>query len=227
MERSSIVGAGWIALSLACAAWAGEGPALKPVTSVELTDPAGDVYAANGPGNDRDVVKVLFGSDGSSITLSATTNEDEHGTMASAVLHLFLDTDNNGQTGGVAPDWEAKPPKRGYEFDATLSMCMAWDKDIGACSGGPADAPKATPHPRILLEKFTGAAGAKFDFDSREQVIHGYGPAGPPFKGRIVQGKIPYDSLGVKSGQVVRITARESTVYGDTGYFPDVLLALK
>ena len=48
-----------------------------------------------------------------------------------------------------------------------------------------------------------------------------------PFTGRVLTGKIPYDKLGVKAGQVIRVSAREAAVAGEESFFPDVLLTLK
>ena len=118
MKNASMVGAGILALVVVGQGSADPVPPLKPVPSVEFTDPVGDVkpkYGSdNGPGNDRDVVKASVGSDGSSILVSATISEDEHGTMAAAVLDMYIDTDNNAATGGKAY-WgrDAKPPKAG------------------------------------------------------------------------------------------------------------------
>lgn len=228
MKSVGIVGVGLVVLVVAGPAWAGPVPALKAVPFVEFTDPAGDVQDQNGPGNDRDVVKARIESDGSSILVSATLNEDEHGTMASAVLDLYLDTDNKPETGGAAY-WgrDAKPPKRGFEYLGKLSVCTAYGPSIAACAGGGGDQPPKSRHARILLDKFKGAPGADLDMMSSETLISGFGAAENPLTGRVLQGKIPYDKLGLKSGQVIRISTREGAVAGEEGFFPDALLALK
>jgi hypothetical protein len=195
---------------------------------VDLTDPAGDVMHINGPGNDRDVVKLSLGSDGTSLLVTATLSEDEHGDIASPVVELYIDSDKDARTGGTAR-WgsDAKPPKQGYEYRGRLSICMAYNENIGACAGGAAVPPKSR-HQRVELDKFKGEAGKEFGFDTTSTVISGTGgPAGAPFTGRVLQGKIPYTALGAKSGQVLRITPRESAVGGAESFFPDVMLALK
>ena len=49
-----------------------------------------------------------------------------------------------------------------------------------------------------------------------------------PAKGKVYTGKIAYTSLGVKSGQTIRIIARELTDRGEQqGMFPEALLTLK
>jgi hypothetical protein len=214
---------------LLLAAGAAATPAGKPVPSAEFTDPAGDVMKINGPGDDRDVVKLTLGSDGTHILVSATLAEEEHGSVASSVVELYIDADNDRKTGGAARHGEdATPPKQGYEYRAQLSVCMAWNENIGACAGG-ATVPPRSRHARVVLDQYTGAPGKIIDMMSSTTLISGMGPAGPPFSGRVLDGKIPYASLGAKPGQVVRISAWEagSTMGSNTNFFPDVLLALK
>ena len=228
MKTVSIVGFGLVVLVVGGPAWAAPAPALKAVPLVEFTDPAGDVRPTNGPGNDRDVVKARIEGDGSSILVSATLAEDEHGDSASSVLELYLDTDNNSQTGGSAY-WgrDSTPPKRGFEYLAKLAVCTAYNENIGACAGGAAGTPPKSRHARIILLKFKGAPGADLDMMSSDELISGFGRAENPLTGRVLQGKIPYDKLGAKPGQVIRIVTREAAVAGDESFFRDVLLSLK
>src|SRR5215510_10678815 len=102
----------WMAGALLFAGATPAAPAGKPVPAVEFTDPAGDVMKMNGPGNDRDLVNLKLGSDGTAIIVSATLSEDEHGDVASSVVELYIDADNDAKTGGAARFGEdAKPPK--------------------------------------------------------------------------------------------------------------------
>jgi hypothetical protein len=198
------------------------------VPSVDLTDPAGDVIKINGPGNDRDVVKLSLDSDGTSVRVSATLSEDEHGDMAASVVDLYIDTDGNAKTGGAAR-WgeDATPPRQGYEYRGRLSVCMAWNENIGSCAGGPPVPPKSR-HDRLELDKFKGTTGQDIGFDTADTVVNVTGrPAGAPLKGRVLMGAIPYSALGARSGQVLRISARETSGNGAAGFFPDVMLALK
>jgi len=202
------------------------GPAA--VSSVDLSDPAGDVIGINGPGNDRDVVKLSLASDGTSVRVSATLAADEHGDIAASVVDLYIDTDGNAKTGGAAR-WgeDATPPRKGYEYRGRLSVCMAWNENIGACAGGPPVPPKSR-HDRLELDKFKGAAGQNIGFDTSDTVVSVTGgPAGAPLRGRVLTGVIPYTALGARSGQVLRISARETSGNGAAGFFPDVLLALR
>jgi hypothetical protein len=105
-------------------------------------------------------------------------------------------------------------------------MCFAYNENVGACAGGP-DQPPRSRHVRIVLDKFKGTAGADLDMMNSTPLISGFDAATDPFKGRVLQGKIPYAQLGLKSGQTVRISARKGEVAGEEGFLPDFLLALK
>jgi hypothetical protein len=227
MKKASILGLAVCALTVAASASAAPVAVLKPVPSYEYSNPAGDPNPKYGSPIGRNVVKASVSSDGSNILLSATLKEDEHGNSAGPVLDLYLDTDGSAATGGKAY-WgkDAKPPKAGYEYRAQLSVCLAYDGDIGACAGGPPQPPKSR-HARIILDKFKGAAGADLDMMNSESLISGFGPANDPFTGRVLQGKIPYAKLGLKPGQAVRISARKGDVAGEESFLPDFVLALK
>jgi hypothetical protein len=227
MRNMSIVGLGLVALGVAGPAAAAPAAGAKAVPFVEFTDAGGSPPSINGPGNDRHVVKARLESDGSNILVSATLSEDEHGTIAGHVLDMYLDTDGNPQTGGAA-HWgqQLTPPKRGYEYRAQLSVCLAWNENIGACAGGAASPPKSR-HARIVLDRFKGEAGAVLDMMSSDSLISGFGPAGDPLTGRVLQGKIPYAKLGVKPGQAIRVSTQGAGVSRDEGFFPDAVLALK
>ena len=227
MKKASIIGVGLCALVVAGSAAAAPVPALKPVPSYEYNNPAGDPNPKYGDPIDRNVVKASITSDGSNILVSATLKEDEHGNAAGAALDLYFDTDGNAATGGKAY-WgkDAKPPKAGYEYRAQLSVCLAYNENVGACAGGAPQPPKSR-HVRIVLDKFKGAPGADLDGMNSESVISGFTPANDPFTGRVLQGKIPYAKLGLKPGQAVRISARKGAVAGEGSFLPDFLLALK
>jgi hypothetical protein len=225
MNKAAIVGVGLCAM--VGSASAASAPPLKPVPSYEYSNPAGDPNPKYGSPIERNVVKASIGSDGSNILVSATLKQDEHGDSAGAVLDLYIDTDGDAATGGKAY-WgkDAKPPKAGYEYRAQLSVCMAYNENVGACAGG-ATVPPKSRHARIVLDKFKGAPGAELDDMNSESLISGFGPATDPFAGRVLQGKIPYAKLGLKPGQTVRISARRGDVTGEESFLPDFLLALK
>jgi hypothetical protein len=43
----------------------------------------------------------------------------------------------------------------------------------------------------------------------------------------VLHGTVPYSALGVRPGQVIRISALETSGNGAAGFFPDVLLTLE
>jgi hypothetical protein len=201
----------------------------QPVASVDLADPAGDVLKFNGPGNDRDVVKLSLASDGTNLSVSATLAEDEHGTTPTSVVTLYIDSDRDAKTGGKAL-WgaDATPPRQGYEFRGRLAVCMAWNENIGSCEGGSTVAAKSR-YVGFELDKFKGSPEQEVDFERSDTVVKvaGRPPVGAPLTGRVLHGTVPYSALGVRSGQVVRISALETSGNGAAGFFPDVLLTLK
>jgi hypothetical protein len=75
-----------------------------PVTAthtVELADPAGDVgqiMTSDGNFPGLDVVKLAMRSDGKQITFTATLKEPP-GSVASDVVKVYIDTDNDAKTG--------------------------------------------------------------------------------------------------------------------------------
>src|SRR6185295_7345560 len=154
MKKTAILGAGLCAWVVTVPAAAAPVPALTPVPAYDYNNPAGDPNPKYGSPIGRNVVKANISSDGTNIVLSATLKEDEHGDTAGAVLDVYLDTDGNPATGGRAY-WgkDAKPPRVGYEYRAQLSVCMAYNENIGACAGGPPVPPKSR-HARIVLDKF-------------------------------------------------------------------------
>ena len=200
------------------------GPAHAQKASAELTDPPGDVNEANnGPENARDVVKLSFGSDGTSLTIAATLAKDEKSTMAGGVVRFYVDTDRQAATGGKTRYGQA-----GFELEGELSVCHGDAGAIESCAGGgDGKAPKAR-YGRAGLEQFTGKAGQEIQkYTTTRTVSSGMGfPSGPPLAGRVVTAAIPYADLGVKPGQVVRVLAFEVDA-NDDGAFPEVLLALK
>jgi hypothetical protein len=180
MKKASAVGVGLCAMIVAGPASAAPIPALKPVPSYEYSNPAGDPNPKYGSPIGRNVVKASIASDGSNILVNATLKEDEHGEKAGPVLDLYIDTDGDAATGGKAY-WgkDAKPPKAGYEYRAQLSVCLAYDENVGACAGGPPVPPKSR-HARIVLDKFKGTAGADLDGMNSDSLINGFGPPAIP-----------------------------------------------
>lgn len=206
---------------LAGTAWA-EAP--KAATKIEWNDPAGDIYPGNGEENARDVVKLNLASDGTAILVTATLAKDEESTVAGDAVLLYFDTDDKAAT-GAKTDFD----QPGFEFTGRLSVCLSYDgAQIAACAGGVPDQAPKTRHARAVVEKFTGKAGDSMrPYDNLATVLDGFGPATTPLKGRVLEIKIPYSTLGVKPGQKVRILVREGDQFSAEGFFPETRLTLQ
>ncbi len=200
----------------------------KAVGSVELADAAGDAAPitstdAEYPG--FDVVKLALASDGKTLAIVATL-KDAPGVFASSAVELYIDTDNNPQTGVDLGYIKA----RGFEYTAELQACADYTDGASACTGGSSKAKVKRHWAAINLERYKGSD--KYD---KETVVDSMGFPGSkasaqtPIAGTVVQGTIDYADLKVKSGQTIRILAKESCGYraADDGLFPEIVLTLK
>lgn len=213
-----------IGMGLALVAGTAWAEAPKAATKIEWSDPAGDIYPGNGEENARDVVKLSLASDGSAILVTATLAKDEQSSVAGDAVLLYFDTDDKAAT-GAKTDFD----QPGFEYTGRLSVCLSYDgAQIAACAGGVSDQVPKTRHARAVVEKFTGKAGDSMrPYDNLATVLDGFGPATTPHKGRVLEIKIPYSTLGVKPGQKVRILVRESDQFSAEGFFPETRLTLQ
>lgn len=199
----------------------------KAAGSVELADAAGDatpITSTDGEYPGFDVVKLALTSDGKSLTIVATL-KDAPGVFASSAIELFLDTDNNPQTGVDLGSIKA----RGFEYTADLQACADYTDGASACTGGSSGGKVKRHWAAVNLERYKGS-----DRYARETVVDSMGFPGSkasaqtPIAGTVVQGAFDYADLGVKPGQTLRILAKESCGYraADDGLFPELLLTL-
>lgn len=191
----------------------------KPVATVDLTDPAGDVKDKTG----KDIVKVSLSSDGKAIKASVTLKDDISksisGTMAPGdVLEMYFDTDSKDTTGGK-PMWG---DKKGFEFGSEVLGCIDYEGGSSACAGGAGSKIKSLFSVTETM-KFTKAGAG--DTDSLD---HFWDLPKVPLQGNKIEGTVPYEKIGVKAGQTIRVVLRESDAgFDDKSYFPDVWLILK
>lgn len=211
------------------------------VTSVdgraELTDPAGDVkpiiYRVSvGAGPEKevkypgfDIVKLVVSSDGKAITFAATLTAPP-ANAAHEVIEFYIDADNNPKTGVTHPD---SGLLAGVEFYGTLEACLESESFGTSCAG-------TNEHPAgftgvVTLEKFGRDwpfKDALIDLPAAGKVKE---PQKTPIKGAVVQATVDYASMGLKSGQTIRLVAREhsaGTVNNmGQGYLPEILVTLK
>jgi hypothetical protein len=173
----------------------------KPVATVDLTDPAGDVKDKTG----KDIVKVSLSSDGKAIKATVTLKDD--------ISKSIDDT-----TGGKPFSGE----KKGFEFGSEVVGCIDYEGGSSACAGGAGTKIKSLFTVTETM-KFTKAGAS--DTDSLD---HFWDLPKVPLQGNKIEGSVPYEKIGVKSGQTIRVVLRESDGgYDDKSYFPDVWLILK
>ena len=214
---------------------AGQAPApVKASGSAELTDPAGDVQpiiyresVGNGPEREVkypafDVVKLNVSSDGKAISFAATLTAAP-ARAAYEVLEFFVDVDNNPKTGVTQPP----PPANltGLEFYGTLEDCLEHELFGTMCAGNEA---KPKGHSAIVtLEKY----GKDWMFKDTLLSIPASGKVREPKKvavtGPLVQASVDYASLGIKSGQTIRLMVREACAATGQGFFPEIILTVK
>jgi hypothetical protein len=211
------------------------------VTSVdgraELTDPAGDVKpivyrqsVGSGPEKEVkypgfDVVKLVVSSDGKAITFAATLTAPP-ANAAHEVIEFYIDADNNPKTGVIHPDSSLLT---GVEFHGALEACL--DHELFGTSCATTD-PKPSGYTGVVtLEKY----GRDWPFTDTLIDLPAAGkvkePQKTPIKGPVVQANVGYASMGLKSGQTIRLVAREhsaGTVENKgQGYMPEILVTLK
>jgi hypothetical protein len=191
----------------------------KPVAIVDLTDPAGDVKDKTG----KDIVKVSLSSDGKNIKAAVTLTDDISKSISKTmapgkVLEMYFDTDSKDTTGGK-PFWG---DKKGFEFGSEVLGCIDYEGGSAACAGGAGTKIKSLFSVTESM-KFTKAGAS--DTDSLD---HFWDLPKVPLQGNKIEGAVPYEKIGVKSGQTIRVVLRESDGgFDDKSYFPDVWLILK
>jgi hypothetical protein len=176
-------------------------------TRFTFTDPAGDVTGEEGE-DPIDVVGVELSSDGEFIVVAVTL---------------------------------AKAPKPASPFQALVAG-VAFDVDNSRKSGGQGfggmhgDVPGIDFESEILASLEEGAvskssAASVIGVDAKgnqSSILTSSDAPSTPANGKLYTGKIAYASLGVKSGQTIRVVARELNDRGPgQGLFPDALLTLK
>jgi hypothetical protein len=231
-----------LALCLVAPAFAAaQAPAGPPVVAAagraELKDPAGDVgpivynvSVGSGPSKEvkypgLDVVSLVVSSDGRAITLAATLAAPP-GKAASEVLEFHIDADNNPKTGVTYP---ASRLLAGVEYYGTLEACLE-HPSFGTTCAGTDDNPSGRTAV-VTLEKY------KSDWMFKDALIdlpaHGTikEPKKAPITGAVVQATVDYAAMGLKSGQTIRLIAREWCTAkineAPQGWLPEIVLTLK
>jgi hypothetical protein len=203
----------------------------------ELTDPAGDVQpiiyrvsVGSGPEKEVkypgfDVVKLVVSSDGKAITLAATLTAPPKN-AAHEVIEFNIDADNNPKTGVTHPDSRLLA---GVEFYGTLDACLESVSFGTSCTG--TDEQPIGHTGIVTLEKYGSDWPSKDVLIDLPAVNKVKAPQKTPIKGPVVQATVDYASMGLKSGQTIRLIAREHSAgtvdNKGQGYLPEIMMTLK
>ena len=196
-------------------------PAQKALDAVEWTDPAGDVErgsTSNGTRPGFDVVKLGLVSDGASLTINAALKGLMSGNWGSQVVTLYIDVDNNPKT-GYETFWSKVP---GFDLKAELLACVDYADDSHACVGSLTGQKVKGYHAVATVGKMIDTSGNTSD------IVGAFKAPQVPIKGALVSAALTYKDLGVKSGQTIRLLARETDgPFDASADFPLVQLTLK
>jgi hypothetical protein len=177
-------------------------------TRIHFSDPAGDITPDEGDKQPIDVVAVDISSDGEFVVVAITLAEPPKPTslFQALVAGVAFDADNDRKTGGQGfGGMHGDVP--GIDFESEILSSV----EDGAVS--------------------TSSAASVFRVDTQGNqfnVLYASDAPSTPAKGKVYTGKIAYTSLGAKSGQTIRVIARELTDRGEQhGMFPEASLKLK
>jgi hypothetical protein len=216
-----MIGPAMIAIALAVSLPQNVDRAQKALHAVEWTDPVGDVQKGSTSDGTRpgfDVVKLGLVSDGTALTINATLKGPISGNWGSAVVTLYIDTDNNPAT-GYKTFWSNIP---GFELKAELLACVEYVDGGQACVGSLTGAKVKGYHAIARLGKMIDTSG------NTEEIVGAFRAVAVPIQGALVSAKLTYKDLGVKPGQTIRLVARETDgPFDATAEFPLTLFTLK
>lgn len=177
-------------------------------TRIRVSDPAGDITADEGDAHPIDIVQVDLSSDGELVVVAVTLAEPPRPTslFQALVAGVAFDVDNDRESGGQGfGGMHGDVP--GIDFESEIISSV----EDGAVS--------------------TSSAASVIGVDAQgnqSNVLTSSDAPSTPANGKVYTGKIAYTSLGVKSGQTIRVIARELNDRGEQhGMFPEALLKLK
>ncbi|HEV7242799.1 MAG TPA: hypothetical protein VGQ36_26465 [Thermoanaerobaculia bacterium] len=183
-------------------------PLAADQTRITFSDPAGDITADEGDAHPIDIVNVDVSSDGEFVVVAVTLAEAPRPTslFQALVAGVAFDVDNDRKSGGQGfGGMHGDVP--GIDFESEILSSV----EDGAVS--------------------TSSAASVIGVDVRgnqSNVLSSSDAPSTPAKGKVYTGKIAYLSLGVKSGQSIRVIARELNDRGELhGMFPEASLTLK
>lgn len=187
---------------------------------LEIDDPADDVRSGDHPG--KDVVKVILSTDGKNLDIAVMLKKDAKfyldGHMAGDVVVVYLDTDNNKETGGK-PFRHLSP---GFEYFIKVGACIEYEGGGTACSGALTGSKATNFFSTYALYKYT-------EDNKKERISEPFNwkDRGKDIKSNRIEVSLSYSKLNLSPGQSIRISIEEKDANFKNRYMPDVLLTLK
>jgi hypothetical protein len=151
--------------------------------------------------------------------------------MSYSITEYYIDADNNTATGVKLP-WEdaAKRPLDGYDFKVVAMLGYDYkDKNTGEVHRVTGDGEVDTG----LFEIVRGFATytiVKLDDSRQDTLLSNDGPEGEEFEklsgmdGTLLESQVPYETLGIRAGDKVRICYREVSEGAGKGLSDDRVL---
>ncbi len=203
--------------------------------SVELDDPKGDVGPIQVGPTDKmvekpgfDMVHLSIRSDGKQLVVAATLSEPPGNNVGSAV-DVYLDTDNNAKSGAELPVERVA----GFEYHVTLDACANYDDHLGPTCGVTRSAKATSNWGAVRVDRYKSAKEYERDavIEDGDFAMH-KAAIKSPVAGAVVRGVVDYADLQLKSGQTIRILAREWTKRApgsrnDPVFCPEIVLTLR
>jgi len=176
-------------------------------TKFTFADPVGDITPHEGDTHPIDIVAVDLSSDGEFVVVAITLAEMPRpmSMFQALVAGVAFDIDNDRKSGGQGfGGMHGDVP--GIDFESEIISSV----EDGAVSSS------------------SSASVIGVDAQGNQaNILTSSDAPSTPAKGKVYTGKIAYSSLGVKSGQTIRVIARELDDRGDhEGMFPEALLKL-
>jgi hypothetical protein len=173
-----------------------------------------------------DLTQVSVVSDGKHIAVTATL-KNPPGDVASDVLDMYIDADDNPATGAKL----LQSKLGGFEYIAKLHACANFDGGVSMCDGESGNGHASDHFAALRLERCTGewVYSTKTIIDTDAFADH-KASAHVPITNRLAIGSLDYADMGLKSGQTIRLVLRRSggePPADNTDFFPPVWLVLK
>ena len=185
-------------------------------TVVELDHPVMDAKDKMQGSKGVDVVKVTVKNDGTQLQTSALLHKEVKQYItdsAGRTLSIYLDTDNNSATGGEIPFCSMN----GFERRIDLSICLDFGGGTYICGGGMGKKASSFLNGQNIYDYNS----KKNSWEQKISEVKG------PITSNQLDSSVSYQTLDIKPGTTIRISAQESDASFQKGCFAEAFLKLK